>query len=83
MNKEGRSELGGPASPSGVDHLETINPSDPYENNQSVLGGAISHFQVGVAADSDGNAKKVKHTFGDNISSGCPNCGSKNWRGDY
>ena len=81
INKEGRSEEGGKASPSGVDHLETISPSDRYSNHQSVLGGSISHFHVTVAADAAGDAKKVKHTFGSNIASGCPNCGSKNWRG--
>lgn len=82
-NKEGRSQLGGSASPSADDHLEAIIPSRPHDGSSVGLGGSINHFQTIMKEAAGGEAQKVRHTFESNVSSGCPHCGSLNWRGDY
>ena len=80
-NKEGRSALGGSASPSGVKHTGAIIPSDSDTNSVAVLGGSINHHHVALENGSDGTPKGIPHVHSDDISTGCPMCGSLNWLG--
>jgi hypothetical protein len=38
---------------------------------------------IGMEADADGTAKKIRLTYSPKVGSGCPACGCKNWRGDH
>ena len=82
-----RDALGGAESGSGEAHIDFSTPSyggingDPL-SAMSILDG-IDAFEVGMELNSSGDLKTIKADFSTNISGGCPNCGSKNWKGDY
>lgn len=82
-----RDALGDSDSNSGVAHTDAMDLAvDNYSEgiNKSVLGGDINCFEVGMELGADGSTpKEVVHNHKCNIDSGCPFCGSKNWRGDY
>jgi hypothetical protein len=87
--KVGRDELGGSNSSSGVSHTDTytqvfgaLDSADPL-NAVVCLGDDINHYHVALEADADGEPKTIRRLYESDISVGCPNCGSTNWRGDY
>ena len=83
INDETQNALGGSASRSGVGLEDYSTPSRIDDNNQIMLGGPINNFQVILELDSDGNPKVIQHDLRPTVSSGCPQCGSLNWRGDF
>ena len=82
-----RDELGGAESASGVNHTDAKDLATETDGNvkfKVCLGGDINSFQVGMELDADqSTAKTVVHNHISDIASGCPFCGSTNWRGDY
>ncbi len=84
-----RDGLGGENSRSGVRHSDFVAPeydgsgdiSSPL-STRLVLGG-VSHVFVIMENDAAGDPKGVVHDFEHSVSTGCPLCGSTNWRGDY
>jgi hypothetical protein len=82
-----RDELGGSDSPSGVGHTEAMDlacDNSPESICKSTLGGDVNCFEVGMRLGQDDSTPlEVVHNHKCDISSGCPFCGSKNWRGDY
>lgn len=84
--KLGRDELGGKESRSGESHIDYSIPSNPYDSalsSVSVLGGPVDSSLVSMELDSAGDPKEILHGHATNISSGCPFCGSKNWKGEH
>jgi len=86
---EDRDALGDGQSGNGVSHEDYYNPAvggsydgDPL-NSVTVLGGSIEHFHVTLELGSDGEPKGIRHDLRPVVNSGCPFCGSLNWRGDY
>lgn len=76
--------LGDRESRSGVVLEDYVETPDRTGVCYTILKSPINHFQVCLANDSDGNPKIVRHSLRVSESStGCPLCGSKNWRGDY
>jgi len=82
-----RDSLGDSTTKGGDKHLDALTPvvNDIGGNtsNQAVLGGCIGHYHVAAKIGADGNPIQVWHNFTSNVTRGCPNCGSTNWRGDY
>lgn len=82
-----RDALGGADSGSGVGHVDALEPSGEADGQvrlKSCLGGMLEHYHVAQKLGPDGETPyQVYHNYKANISSGCPFCGSKNWRGDY
>lgn len=78
--EEGKAELGGKNEKSGVYHEEATLTSDPMTNNQSLLGGSL-HVFVSLELGADGEPKGIEHDFASYVSSGCPFCGCRNWKG--
>lgn len=81
-----RDELGGSESGSGVAHTDALELSGESDGIplSIALGGDIGHYHVAIELESDQDTPKTTyHNFISDISSGCPFCGSKNWRGDY
>lgn len=83
-----RDELGDSDSSSGVGHIDyhsqafgNMDATDSL-NRVAVIGGPLHVFAL-MELDADGSAKGIRHDFKSDISTGCPFCGSKNWRGDY
>ena len=59
-------------------------PNPRAASRYAVLGGDIGHHHVALnIVTPDGEPKLIRHKYTSNISSGCPFCGSKNYRGDY
>ncbi len=84
--KLGRDELGGSESRSGESHLDYSTPSNPFDGGKSAvstLGGITDSCLVSLELDSAGDPKEILHGFKTNISTGCPFCGSKNWKGEH
>ena len=82
-----RDELGDSATRGGDHHLDAPNPivNVPGGNtaNQAVLGGSIGHYHVAAIVGPDSVPREVRHNFKSDVSKGCPQCGSTNYRGDY
>lgn len=77
-NKE-RDSLGGPESKNNVS-FEIFNNDTPEDGlNFAILG--MTHICLRIGADS--NPQQIYRNYMPVINSGCPMCGSLNWRGDY
>ena len=48
----------------------------------AISGGAMGRV-VTLELDPDGDPKHLVHAHRAKVATGCPLCGSKNWRGDY
>lgn len=82
--KIGRDELGGRNSRSGESHRDYTIPSNIFDSSPIIsVGGPIDSSLVLLELGSDGEPKEILHGFETNISSGCPFCGSKNWKGEH
>ena len=83
-----RDALGDSDSTSGLAHKDALLPVGRFAPNgkaanQACLGGDIGHYHVAARIGADSNPKSVEHIYKSDISYGCPNCGTTNWRGDY
>lgn len=87
-----RDELGDSDSYAGDDHAEYLRYAGPSTIPDNLgrttpkslcLGGPVQHFEVLTKPDAAGDPKKVMYNIKSDVSSGCPFCGTKNWRGDY
>lgn len=79
INRTDREALGGSRSSDGVSHTDYYTISDPSLDRNIVLRGSFVLMEKGA----DGEAKDVAHSFKVEVSTGCPFCGTLNWRGDY
>ena len=80
-----RDALGDSQSRDGRVHKDYAQNPDPGTvQKQATLGGPSNVF-VASEQDSGGTAKGVRNAImvSSSASSGCPLCGSLNWRGDY
>ena len=83
-----RDGLGGKDSQSGVRHSDFVAPSYDGSGGTSpsidrlTLGG-VGHVLVILENDANGEPKGVVHDHAQSVSTGCPLCGSTNWRGDF
>lgn len=81
-----RDELGGSSDRDGLvyeNYSVNIYDSAPFGHGFAVLGGDIEHFQAVLEVGSDNEPKEVEEHWQARVASGCPLCGSRNWRGDY
>ena len=78
-----RDSLGGSRSSSGTAHDDYNVPSAAEDSNLLVLGGKQDSFCVVLENGADGSPKEIRHSFESVISSGCPLCGCRNWKGEY
>ena len=85
-----RDKLGDGESRSGVVVEEFVVSNElGYQFGDDPLDSKITlesvgfHDEVLPRASSDGTAREVKHDQEGTAASGCPMCGSLNWRGDY
>jgi len=74
-----RDVLGGSTSRDGLSYTDYTN--SVYEG-QAVLGGH-NHVHVVLENGADGLPKSILHSHKVEVDSGCPFCGTLNWRGDY
>ena len=88
--KVGRDELGDSDSSAGDEHTDyhQTHHCSTYDlpdaaSRYATLGGDTGHYQVAQLKGIDGNPVTIRHDFTSDISSGCPFCGTKNYRGDY
>ena len=73
--------LGGPESKSGK-ILEDYSPAS--YGGIATLDGLVEHFHIAARNGSDDTPLTALHYFKTSSSStGCPQCHTKNWRGDY
>lgn len=80
-----RDALGDSQSRDGVVHTVYAQQPDPgVTKPQATLGGALGVHSVSEYG-ADGTAKGVRNAImvSSSASSGCPFCGSLNWKGDY
>ena len=87
--KVDREALGGANSSSGNTHTTYAHES-PHtgvkENDDLALKPVMrgpDKIAVVLELGSDGKPKPIRHDFKSDISTGCPFCGCRNWRGDY
>lgn len=81
-----RDALGDAETGSGEYHIDFAGRSDGSGDSSSPLNTLAlmdGHDVVLLELDSTGTPKTIYHEFQPKPSSGCPSCGSKNWRGDY
>lgn len=80
-----RDELGGPSDRDGLsyENYSDIVDESPLGNGLALFESAIEHFQTVLELGADGLPKVVKENWRAVVNSGCPLCGSRNWRGDY
>jgi hypothetical protein len=81
-----RDELGGSSDRDGLTYENySVDGFDstPGETRLAVLGGDIEHFQVALELDAEGNPLPIDEYWRAVASSGCPFCGTRNWRGDF
>lgn len=82
-----RDALGDGNSGNGVTHIDYVinaqgGSGDPL-TSLATLDGDVNHYHVALEIGSDGEPKVIRHDYQTVINSGCPFCGSLNWRGDY
>ena len=83
-----RDALGGSDSAGGDNHKDfALQTGSNYRagigpRNIGTLDVRL-HYQVAIRIDANTDADAVYHHHKTNITSGCPFCGSTNWRGDY
>ncbi len=86
---EERDALGDAYSTSGNYAYEAIRTAQGYVETDElditpVLGGSIVDYFTLLELGVDGSTPKtIRYTFEALVSSGCPVCGTLNWRGDY
>lgn len=80
-----RDDLGGSADRDGLsyENYSDILYESPLGNGSAILGSDIEHFQTILEVGADGLPKVVEENWRAVVVSGCPLCGSRNWRGDY
>ncbi len=83
-----RDALGDSDSSSGVNHTDGLKPVGDFApngraDNYACLGGDIGHYHVAARIGADDDPKSVDRVYASDISFGCPNCGTTNWRGDH
>ena len=83
-----RDRLEGDNATAGNDTSIVITASNPAdslpmngEGAVAVLGGSVNFFHTAMACGSDGQPKVVYHAFEPVVHSGCPSCGTTNWKG--
>jgi len=86
-NKD-RDGLGGPESRDGVGYEEVIRAAPGASSGDplsaiGLLDSDLDYYQTALAADSQGNEKLPDLPSLSNTSSGCPQCGSRNWLGEF
>lgn len=83
-----RDKLSGDKSLSGVVLMEYVAIPDTYGDPLAAyacLDGCESFFHTTPKMKADGTPQEEKHTLAPSseLSSGCPQCHSLNWRGDF
>ena len=80
-----RDELSGSNDKNGLsyENYSVAVYESPQGNGPAILNGVIEHFQTVLEVGSDGEPKVVEEHWRAISNSGCPLCGSRNWRGDY
>ena len=77
--------LGGRDSLSGANYTDAVIPSHGLADSTDIRH-SISKFRgsmIALEIGADGNPKPIEHLIQRNTGTGCPLCGSLNWRGDY
>lgn len=82
-----REALGGSEDSNNISYGDSTDPSIPNDGNElsnvAVLGGPLNTF-VGMKLAADGVTEEVVQTnFQPIAKTGCPFCGSLNWKGKY
>lgn len=73
--------LGGSSDRNGLSYSDAYSPS--YGNTAAVLGGDLGMRLAALAQNADGTDKTVVNSKKVDADSGCPLCGTLNWRGDF
>jgi len=80
-----RDALGDNETRSGDGQTDYHTPSYGSSDMSDEVNGlaALEDYTVALALGVDGNPQGIRHNIMSDVSSGCPMCGSRNWRGDY
>lgn len=83
---EDREALGGPEQyheNPAIDYQTPAYPTIGVDGSALIVPGGSLQSAVVMELAADGTDKGIKNALVDNISTGCPFCGTLNWRGDY